>query len=245
MPFFRELFGGKKRKESRGLSTADIRNHHCFGGELLADGFISPIVLPRQRIEELMGEISPTEFAGKCRISEDSLRNVMENDFLEPTALEYFSIARTFGVSIMWLMGYHTVKERRIGTYDQALMKRLSQRNMAETRLVSMKKKSGVFVPLIRDYLERKIYTASMNISNLAARITAKEHLPLSDAELYLLTGQPVFLEYPDGITGWGIPDGTNIVTITGTESIELNEQKFFAFLTPDTAAKFNAGADS
>ena len=236
-----ELIQSKRRKndDPNKLTQKDMVNHHLFGGDLVADGFISPIALPRQRIQELMGNSTVDEMAKRCHISADDLQKLLDHDFLEPTALQYYNIANAFNVSVMWLMGYHTQKEREIGIYDNALISKLSQRNAAESRLYNIQSK-GAVTGLIRKTLENKVHNESLKISNLAARITAKEHLPLSDEELYMLAGQPVYLEYSNEETCWGIPDGDDIVTATGREKIELNEQKYFAYLTPDTSVKFD-----
>ena len=227
------------KEDPKALKPKDFVNHHCFGGELLADGFISPIVLPKQRIQDLLGSDSVSDMARRCRLSEDDLQKLLDNDFLEPTSLQYYNIAHAYNVSVMWLMGYHTTKERQFGSYDQAMLNALMRRNSTENRLLSAQDK-GIFAGTVRKFLEDRAWRQSMDVSNVAARITAKEHLPLSDEELYILEGQPVFLEYMNETTCWGIPNGDDIVTVAGRETIANNQQKYKAYLTPDTAAKFD-----
>ena len=62
------------------------------------------------------------------------------------------------------------------------------------------------------------------------------EHLPLTNEELYKMTGQPAFLELSNGEVAWGIVRKEDIVTATGTYDILNNGDQYQAYITPDTA---------
>lgn len=232
MAILQSIFAPKQPSDPNEVKPKDLINHHCFGNELLLTGFVCPVALPKDRIEELMEGLSASEMAMRCNMAEDDLQRLLLHEYVEPSPLQYYSIARACRVSVMWLMGYHTIKERSFGTYDHELMIKLTQRNTVENRLYNLPAK-GMFNQIIISRLNTKIQKIGIAISFLAARITAEEHIPLSDAELYALSGRPVFLEFMDETACWGIPSGDLVLTEHGPEQIELNEQKYYAFLTP------------
>ena len=229
----------KQQEDPNELKPKDMIDHHCFGGELLADGFVAPIVLPKNRIQALLAEDSMNEMVRKTGIAELDIQRLLQHDFLEPSHGQYAALSRAYHVSIFWLMGYHTYREYRMDGKDRAISVKLAERNAAENRRYTMTKEKGVFGEFVRGRLEKRVTKLSLDIANLAAHITVKEHLPLSDEELYILDTHPVFLEYARGDTCWGLCKGDQIITVYGTEEIEQNGEKYNAYLTPNTAVPF------
>lgn len=237
MSIIKDMF--KKPEDPDELKPKDMMDHHCFGGELMADGFIAPIVLPKNRIQELLAEDSMNEMVRKTGITELDIERLLRHDFLEPSHAQYMALSRAYHVSVFWLMGYHTYREHRMDGKDRAISVKLAERNAAENRRYTITKEKGMFGEYIRERLEKRVAKLSLDIANLAARITAKEHLPLSDEELYILDAHPVFLEYSRGDSCWGLCKGDQIITVYGTEEIEQNGEKYHAYLTPNTAITF------
>lgn len=231
------IITSKLRKETAtGEATRDeLIAHHCYGDEILADGFISPLVLPNDRLRELRGEESVGEMADRCHIATRTLQILFDYDYLEPTARQLMSISSAYNVSVLWLLGYHTTKERHLNGGDAAILSVIAKRNAAEATQYRLPDK-GAFRDFYASIIAKRLHKWNLQVSNTAARIIAMEHLALTDSELYAMNGQPVFLEYEPSGTEWGIISQDTILTPTKTLDIANNGESFKAYQTPKTA---------
>ena len=60
--YISDLMRGKK--QPTGEATAEeLQSHHCYTTDLMSDGFVSPMVLPNDRLRELKGDMSVEEMA--------------------------------------------------------------------------------------------------------------------------------------------------------------------------------------
>lgn len=221
--------------------------YHIYQNDILADGFISPLCLPCERLKELMketpsptgeGAISLGEMADICHMEVESLQYLFDNEAAEPTPGQLSRIARTFRVSVLWLLGYHTIKEAHPGSRDSDILRELGKRNAIESQVRQCRERGNArafFVGILQERLNKQM----LLVSNTIARIVATEHIPLTDDELYMMLGQPVFLEPKNADVAWGICLPDNIVTASKTYPIELNGDLYKAFMTPDTAVSF------
>lgn len=223
-------------KQPTGEATAEeLQSHHCYTTDLMSDGFVSPMVLPNDRLRELKGDMSVEEMANICKMPTRELVILLDHDYLEPTARQLLSISRGFHVSVIWLLGYHTAQKAYSVSNDLAMLSLIGRRNAAEES--QYRDRSGGFLEgLFLGNLANRIQKWNLQVYNLAARHTAMEHLPLTNEELYKMTGQPAFLELSNGEVAWGIVRKEDIVTATGTYDILNNGDQYQAYITPDTA---------
>lgn len=234
MGYVSDLMRGKRHPT--GEATKDeLQSHHCYTTDLLSDGFVSPMVLPNERLRELQADMTIAQMAEVCHISTRDMTILMDHDYLEPTAHQLVSISRAFKVSIIWLLGYHTARETYSMTNDLAMLSLIGKRNAVEETQYR-DRKSGVIEEFFVGHLAKRIQKWNLQIANLAARHTAMEHLPLTNEELYQITGQPVFLEMSNEDVAWGLVRKEDIVTASDTYDILNNGDQFQAYLTPNTA---------
>lgn len=107
MGYLSDLMRGKRQPKGE-ATREELQSHHCYTTDLLSDGFISPLVLPNDRLRELQEDMPIEQMADICHIPTREMMILMDHDYLEPTARQLVSISRAFGVSIIWLLGYHT-----------------------------------------------------------------------------------------------------------------------------------------
>lgn len=209
--------------------------HHCYGDEILADGFVSPLVLPNDRLRELRADGTVAEMADRCHISTRALQILFDHDYLEPTARQLMSFSNTYNVSVLWLLGYHTTKERHLNGGDTAILAVIAKRNAAEAAKYRLPDK-GALRDFYASVIAKRLHKWNLQVSNTAARIIAMEHIALTDAELYAMNGQPVFIEYEPSGSGWGIISQDTIITSTKTLDVANNGESYKAYQTPATA---------
>lgn len=216
-------------------TKSELETMHRYRGDVLADGFVSPLVLPCERLKDLQGDDSVSMMADRCHIPTRELAVLLENDWLEPNARQLYSISRAYGVSILWLLGYHAAMDLTFSGGDRALMNTINKRNATEMTLNRVKQK-GILGDLFKHIIERRLHRHNLAVTNMAARLIAAQHLPLSEQELYLMCGQPVFIEYPDGEMEWGLVEKGTIHTVSSTLDIADSGAAYQAYQTPDTA---------
>ena len=120
-------------KQPTGEATAEeLQSHHCYTTDLMSDGFVSPMVLPNDRLRELKGDMSVEEMANICKMPTRELVILLDYDYLEPTARQLLSISRGFHVSVIWLLGYHTARKAYSVANDMAMLSLIGRRNAAE-----------------------------------------------------------------------------------------------------------------
>ena len=234
MGYLSDLMRGKRQPKGE-ATREELQSHHCYTTDLLSDGFISPLVLPNDRLRELQEDMSIEQMADICHIPTREMMILMDHDYLEPTARQLVSISRAFGVSIIWLLGYHTARETYSMSNELAMLSLIGKRNAVEETQYR-DRKGGAIEEFFVNHLAKRIQKWNLQISNLAARHTAMEHLPLTNEELYQITGQPVFMEMSNEEVAWGLVRKNDIVTASGTYDILNNGDQFKAYLTPDTA---------
>lgn len=212
-------------------------SYHEYKGDLLADGFVSPMVLPRDRLKELQGQDSIIAMAEKCRIPTRELQVLMENELFEPNPRQLASISVAYQVSVFWLLGYHTPREITATAGDRAMLSIIGRRNAAELT-ARRRREKGFLGDLFQDIADKRVHKLNLQVSNTAARIIAAEHIPIAERELYLIRGQPVFIEYTSGDMEWGLVMMHTIQTLTRSLNIEDVGIEYQAFQTPNTAIK-------
>lgn len=222
-----------------------VPEYHRYGNEILADGFISPLCLPIDRLRQLRTELTEDQdleymiplgsMADYCHMDTESLQYLFETETAEPTTTQLASISSAFGVSVLWLLGYHTQKGKHASSQDGLILRELAKRNAIEHQIQQLKEKGNA-----RDFflsiLNRRLHQQNLVVSNTIARIVATEHIPLTDDELYNMRGQPVCIESRDGNMEWGLCMQDTIITLSKTWDIDLCGDEFEAYLTPDTA---------
>lgn len=202
---------------------------------MLADGFISPIVLPSDRLHTLMDGNSVDWFSRETKLSVREIDILLKHDEIEPTATQLISISHAFNCSVIWLLGYHTSFEPFSITNDTRMITLLSRRNAAEASQYR-DTSAGFMQDIMLSFLSKRLTKYNLAISNLAARHVAMEHLELSNEELYVLFGHPVYLELPNDESCWGLVFDEEIATPQGMMAISANGQKYSAYLTPNIA---------
>lgn len=222
---------GRRGQSSKGKSV--LSGYHVYGRDLAMVGYVIPLEYPSSRLYELLGNDTPANMAARCRINPDVLEELLANQSVEPSVSQLISISKAYNVSVLWLLGYHTAKERRpFDSWDQAMISAISSRNEAEHTLQQPPR--GKFTQRI--YLsiaQRRVDKASRKIAALAAEITQKEHYPLSPRDLYIYVGMPVLVECPGAASQWGVIRDDDIVTCKGTFPIEEAGKRYRAFLMP------------
>ena len=196
------------RSDDGAVTRAERAEHHNYQEELTAFGFVSPLVLPSDRLQELKGDMTLGEFAKACHIKTREAEILIENPEMEPTTQQLLTTSYAFGVSVLWLLGYHTSKENGTHHFD---------RNLFITNI------------------SKRVYQLNLQISQTAARAVATEHYPLSSGELYGLKGTPVYVEYDNGEGEWGLCRGESIVTESKELPVEENDYTFRAYMLPNT----------
>lgn len=228
----------KRKKTPTGdISDAERKSHHIYQADLLIDGFISPLVLPSDRINTLMDGQSVDWFSRKTKLSVRDIDILLKHEDVEPTPTQLLAISHAFGCSVIWLLGYHTSVTPYSMTNDTRMIALLSKRNAAEASQYR-DKSDGFMQDILLSSLSKRLTKYSLEISNLAARHVAKEHLPLETEELYLLFGHPVYLEFGDDNDCWGLVFDEAIATQRGMMDISANGQKYHAYLTPNTTIR-------
>ena len=122
----------RKKSPSGDITNDELKSHHSFQNDLLADGFISPIVLPSDRLQTLMDGNSVDWFSRETKLSVREIDILLKHDEIEPTATQLISISHAFNCSVIWLLGYHTSFEPFSITNDTRMITLLSRRNAAE-----------------------------------------------------------------------------------------------------------------
>jgi len=225
-----------KGKENTGEATRDeLLAHHCYGEDILADGFVSPLVLPYDRLQELRGTSSVIEMANLCHLPTREMELLLNYDYIEPTARQLMSISRAYHVSVLWLLGYHTARDKTLTGHDSAMLAAIGKRNAAEAARNRVSTK-GAFADAFRLFADARVRKYNLQVSNTAARIIATEHLPLSEKELCQLNGQPVYVEYTSGGAEWGLVVNDTILTSNMTLQLEKNGEHYKAYQTPGNA---------
>lgn len=217
------------------IERAELLKYHCYDNDLMADGYVSPIVLPSARLRELRGTDSVSQFADKCHIPTREMECLLNYEYLEPTPRQLVVISNAYNVSVFWLLGYHARREVVVGSADAALLSALARRNAAESALKDEEGK-GWFHDFLRSISLRRINKLNANIASIAARQTAKERLPLEEDELLSIRCHPVFLEHVSGGKEWAICAGEKLVTADKVYSTEDNGNLFLAYLTTDAS---------
>ena len=224
---------GKKRLAVE--ESVQYNAYHRYSNEQPLDGYISPMVLPHERLVELRGNDSNMTFAQRCHVPVEEISMLMDNEALEPTPRQLATIALWCNVSVFWLLGYHTVKPQQgFTSTDKELLYLIGRRNAAEQSLYQGREK-GIFGELYRKIVQKRLTKYTLDIGNTAARVTASEHVPLTERELFILRGQPVFVEQSDGTAQWGLVMDNYIQTLTGLLDFDNNEETYCAYLTPRT----------
>lgn len=232
-----KLFAPRQPELNGEPTREELLRYHAFDGDILAEGYVSPIVLPKMRILELKGSNTFREMAAKCKVSAFELETLCNHDYLQPTMSQLLSLSWAYEVSVMWLLGYHTHKERHLGSRDNTFLALISRRNAAESAAKRIKRK-GVLADFFVALAARRVLKLNLAVSSCAARTTALEHIPLSNAELMLLVGQPVYVVLRGQVEGeWGLCEGLTIYTLKGLKDISMNGEDFLVFLTPDVAS--------
>lgn len=226
-----DLVRNRDKSDPYALTPTELEAYHIYKDELLADGFVSPIMLPSDRIKSLRGSLSIADMADKCHMTPRDLQILMDNPHIEPNPRQLTSIALAYDVSVFWLLGYHT-DGNRIGSADREIMQAISSRNDAEASMHRLKD-TGFLREVIAQIIQNRINKRTMEVARIAAHITAREHCPLTEEQIYLLEGQPVFIEYANETTGWGIACSNGIVTANEHLHITDLGSSFSAFLTP------------
>ena len=231
------IFPSKKSKhdEDEPISLNELKQYHRYGADLIADGYVSPIVTPYDRLKELKGNDTVGDMASYCHIPAKELDALLENNYLEPTVRQLLSISVAYHVSVFWLLGYHTRKQSTTFIADKIILNAITQRNAAEQTLYKIKKK-GFIGDFFRSTVEKRVRKFEVRVASTAARLVAMEHLPLAEEELYLLRGQPVFIEYTNRTPEWGIVGKDRITTATQSLFIDDSGDLFQAYQTPNFA---------
>lgn len=227
----------RKKSPTGDISEAERRSHHIYQADLLTDGFISPIVLPSDRIKALMEGESVDWFSRRTKLSVREIDILLKNEEIEPTPTQLLAISHAFGCSVIWLLGYHTSVSPYSMTNDTRMIALLSKRNAAEASQYR-DKSDGFIQDFVLSSFSKRLSKYCLEISNLAARHVAKEHLPLETEELYILFGHPVYLEFADDDDCWGLVFDDAIATPRGMMDISANGQKYHAYMTPDTTIR-------
>lgn len=220
-----------KKKAQKGNTQEKTSYHHYYGTEIMLDGYISPLVMPRNRLLELKGQESIVDFSQRCHISIEEMEFLLDNVNVEPTPTQLASISFWCNVSVLWLLGYHTTKQNSGAANNQTLLALLGRRNAIEKTLLHSNER-GAWGEICRRTTRKRLESLNMEIGNLASRHIVKEHLPLSEADLSALCGQPVFVEQGEN-HAWGIVINDYIITMYGKQLIENNEETYYAYLTP------------
>lgn len=220
-----------KKRKAADEDTNRANTYHCYGNEVMLDGYISPIVLPRTRLMELKGNESITEFSQRCHLNVEDMQFLLDNTNVEPTTTQLASISLWCNVSVLWLLGYHTTKMNTGVANNQVLLTLLGRRNAIEQTLLQMKER-GAWGEFCRRTARKRLERLNLDISNLAARHIVQEHLPLSETDLLSLRGQPVFVEQCDEFA-WGLVMNDHIITLYGKHYFENNEETYYAYLSP------------
>lgn len=225
----------RKKSPSGDITNDELKSHHSYQNDLLADGFISPIVLPSDRLQTLMDGNSVDWFSRETKLSVREIDILLKHDEIEPTATQLISISHAFNCSVIWLLGYHTSFDPFSITNDTRMITLLSRRNAAEASQYR-DTSAGFMQDIMLSFLSKRLTKYNLAISNLAARHVAMEHLELSNEELYVLFGHPVYLELPNDESCWGLVFDEEIATPQGMMAISANGQKYSAYLTPNIA---------
>ena len=229
----------KPNAEDARLPTKQEKlRHHMYEEEIAADAYISPLVLPNERLLELKGDDSILDMSARAKIGERELSLLINTEDMEPTVSQLVSLSINYGVSIMWLLGYHTLKEAHQGGGDRELLTAVAARNSIERMRQSISTK-GLLSEFFLRRAEKRLQKANLNISSVAAHIVAREHLPLDEDELCRLAGQPAFIEFP-GMEGgeWGLVEDEHIHTRRGDFYFEYVADNKMAYQMPRTLVR-------
>lgn len=235
MGFITESIRGRGKATTGEATRDELLAHHCYGEDILADGFISPLVLPFDRLQELKGTSSVIEMANICHLPTREMELLLNYDYIEPTARQLMSISRAYHVSVLWLLGYHTSRDKSLNSHDGAMLAVIGKRNAAESARNRVTQK-GALSDIFRLFADARVRKYNLQVSNTAARIIATEHLPLSEKELCQLNGQPVYVEYTAGGAEWGLVVNDTILTPNMTLELEKNGDYYKAYQTPGRA---------
>ena len=226
-------FRTRDNENRRDLQEGGSRKYHTYGKEILADAFLSPIQLPNERLRILKGSDSLMEMSAKARISDQELGILLDNINLEPTTGQLLSLSVAYDVSVLWLLGYHTLRQSHPGGGDREILSAIAERNVIE-RGIRADRGKGLFAELLREKTEQRLLNANLRVASTAARIVAKEHLALSGEELRLLLGQPVFVErFRTNDGEWGLVEEDRIHTVRGDLFLDAEGEEYQAFQMP------------
>ena len=162
------------RSDDGAVTRAERAEHHNYQEELTAFGFVSPLVLPSDRLQELKGDMTLDEFANACHIKTREAEILIENPEMEPTTQQLLTTSYAFSVSVLWLLGYHTSKENGTRHFDRELLSLISRRNAAEDQAYSIKQKDR-FRNLFITNISKRVYQLNLQISQTAARAVASD----------------------------------------------------------------------
>ena len=217
------------------VSEQELRRHHAYDEEIAAYAYISPVVLPYRRLEELKGDATLVEMSDKSKISTRELSLMLNTEYLEPTTTQLLMLGMYYNVSILWLLGYHTKKESHYGGGDREILAAVAKRNGVERSLHQIKG-GGFFADYFRRKAEQRLQAANLEVSATAARIVARERIPMTSEELFLMMGQPIFVELKGIEDGeWGIIEDDYIHTRNGNLYYEDLGTRFEAYMMPQT----------
>lgn len=224
----------KKKQSPEEAFNERLKKYHVYGDELIFQGCVAPIVTPSERLNSLKGNMETLEMANKCHMDENELQLLLDTDYAEPSAYQLMSISNAFGVSVLWLLGYHTDRNRNSIMDEGLLIPLITQRNSIEADLYSRKEK-GFLKNAARKMRMSRIDKAQTAVLAEATRLVAKEHFPLDDEDIYQMIGRPVFVEFKTGQTCWGLCAGEEILVASGTPlPVDRNGYEYEVYMCPN-----------
>lgn len=152
------------------VTRAERAEHHNYQEELTAFGFVSPLVLPSDRLQELKGDMTLDEFANACHIKTREAEILIENPEMEPTTQQLLTTSYAFGVSVLWLLGYHTSKENGTRHFDRELLSLISRRNAGRGPGVPHQAERPVPKPVHHEHLKAGLSAQPSNLADCGAR---------------------------------------------------------------------------
>ncbi len=223
-----------KRATAKAVAAENVK-HHVYGRAPFAEGFVSPIVLPSDRLRDIRGDMDLQQFASYTGLSEFELDYLLSNDNVEPTEKQLMTLTNQTGLSVMWLLGYHVPPEKQPRNGDSEIYIAIGKRNAAEDTLRKLPP-SGVLNGFIRSNVSKRIEAADREVASAAARIVARLHHPMDNRDIMWMKGQPVYVEFLGAAPGegvWGISTGSAILTENGELALTENQESFYVYQTP------------
>ncbi len=226
----------REQKRMEQWEKQEMQSHHVLGRELIADGFVSALVLPADRLRELIEDVSGSMegFCAQAGLSEQETRFLLENEHIEPSPKQLMLLSRRFDRSLLWLLGYHAPEAPGPATGESEIYVALSKRNAAEAT-VRRTRCDGLINEYIYRKAQRRAEEANKIVASTAAHILSAIHYPLTEREIRLLDGQPVFIEYvsQEENTEWGLSCGTHLLTTHGELQLDSMGETFSTYQTP------------